>query len=53
MLQVRVPAGLAGAEILRAARLRALCPPDVDASVAFRDGWPPSAPRPDLHGSTE
>ncbi|MCM2257764.1 MAG: hypothetical protein NDJ94_19180, partial [Vicinamibacteria bacterium] len=59
LLQVRVPAGLAGAEVLRVARLRALCPPDVDVSVSFRGGRALStarvahAPRASLQGSTE
>jgi hypothetical protein len=36
VLQVRVPEGLAGAPVLRAARLRALAPPTANLSVAVR-----------------
>lgn len=37
LLQLRVPVSLAGAEVLRAGRLRALCPPDIHAEVVVPD----------------
>lgn len=45
IVQFRVSAAQAGAEALRAARLRALCPPDVHVSVSIR-GSAPNGSRP-------
>jgi DNA repair exonuclease SbcCD nuclease subunit len=40
VLQVRVPEALAGADVLRAARLRALAPPTANVTVAVRGRGP-------------
>jgi DNA repair exonuclease SbcCD nuclease subunit len=47
VLQLRVPEALAGAEVLRAARLRALAPPTANVTVSVRGARPRlAAPQP-------